>query len=440
MNLVRAYASQVANPQIAEFYHPSFQMGRPDLLPLVMRKARRHGGHGEAQEAATQPPVPRAARAYGDYRPQATQHAGRDHASEEPGSGGSPHGGHVLGSMGPPSPLARAGASDKGLLERFGGATSAEPQGNHGSSSLLASNAHHCQADRFAGDLNFDFSNSMPWGTSNHPAQLQLQASYASNDDDAGGGDLGSAESEFAADVKQQLAAVQMAFQQLAAEHQTMRHELEAARQSQAATDQRLNAFLLSVQDACLKTQANALTQAQAAIECSNANAAATAHNLAAAAVAEAVAATLGVATVGVGSMSSCSLGGVSSSTATTTTTTQTTVVTLDMESVAGAVTAALAEHSAVTAALAEVSEAAAAAADGGAAVGARAQLKRPLSNDSNACGHGGSDDLVEMATLKLQMSNDAPAAGQGAVKRQTSKGDSPTSNNALAADVVAFI
>lgn len=425
MNLVRAYASQVANPQIAEFYHPSFQMGRPDLLPFVKRKARRHGGHGEEQEAATQPPVPRAARAYGDYRPQATQHPGHDHASEEPGSGGSHHGGHVLGSMGPPSPLAR---------------TSAEPQGNHGSSSLLASNAHHYQADRFAGDLNFDFSNSMPWGTSNHPAQLQLQASYASNDDDAGGGDLGSAESEFAADVKQQLAAVQMAFQQLAAEHQAMRHELEAARQSQAATDQRLNAFLLSVQDACLKTQANALTQAQAAIGGSNATAAATAHNLAAAAVAEAVAATLGVATVGVGSMSSCSLGGVSSSTATTTTTTQTTVVTLDMESVAGAVTAALAEHSAVTAALAEVSEAAAAAADGGAAVGARAQLKRPLSNDSNACGHGGSDDLVEMATLKLQMSNDAPAAGQGALKRQTSKGDSPTSNNALAADVVAFI
>jgi len=46
----------VANPQIAEFHHPSFLKNRRDLLHNIKRKSRRDGA--ETKQVATQPTTP----------------------------------------------------------------------------------------------------------------------------------------------------------------------------------------------------------------------------------------------------------------------------------------------------------------------------------------------------------------------------------------------
>ena len=228
----------MANPQIAEFYHPSFQMGRPDLLPFVKRKVR---GHSEAQEQAA---VPRA-RA---YRPPTVQLSSHQQQQQH-GSNCDPNIGNRLmlqQSLSPPSPLGNAGPSDSGLMERFDVSSSANgyPLSEHESNTLSSNNQQ--QADRFTGDLNFDFSNSMPWVTSvcPTPQPLHVQAPQpAGNDGNAEnkmanngsgsgnitGGDVSSNSLQaglVAADVNMRLAATQMACQQLAAEQQVGERKL----------------------------------------------------------------------------------------------------------------------------------------------------------------------------------------------------------------------
>lgn len=229
--------AQVANPQIAEFYHPSFQMGRPDLLPFVKRKVR---GHSEAQEQAA---VPRA-RA---YRPPTVQLSSSHHQQTVQHHYGSNSDPNNLGSrlmlqrsLLPPSPLANAGPSDSNLLERFdvSSSASAYPLSEHESNNLSSSAQQ--QADRFTGDLNFDFSNSMPWVTSSvcptpQPLQVQAPQPVGNGDEQAGikavpttsGGDGDASNNNLqgglvAADVSMRLAATQMACQQLAAEQQVV--------------------------------------------------------------------------------------------------------------------------------------------------------------------------------------------------------------------------
>ena len=232
--------AQVANPQIAEFYHPSFQMGRPDLLPLVKRKVR---GHNEAQEQAA---VPRA-RAYRPPTVQLSSSSSSHHQHQQHHYGSNIDPNNLRSrlmlqrSLSPPSPLANAGASDtSALLERFDVSSSANgyPLSEHESNNLSSSAQQ--QADRFTGDLNFDFSNSMPWVTSSvcpTPQPLQVQAPHpAGNGDEqaeikavhtTSGGNGHASNNNLqgglvAADVNMRLAATQMACQQLAAEQQVL--------------------------------------------------------------------------------------------------------------------------------------------------------------------------------------------------------------------------